>query len=79
MKITAFGKNPDGEGLLLRLWEEAGSARPCAVRLPKAMRAASVQPCDLRGRPVGAAVKVVNGGFELALRPFAPVSVLIPQ
>jgi alpha-mannosidase len=77
VKITAFGKNPDGVGLLLRLWEQAGSARPCAVRLPKTMRAESVEPCDLRGRAMGPPVKVVDGGFDLAMQPFAPVSVLI--
>jgi hypothetical protein len=79
VKITAFGQNPDGTGLLLRLWEEAGSARPCTVRLPKSIRAESVQPCDLRGRPVGQPVKVVKGGFELAMQPFAPMSVLIAR
>jgi hypothetical protein len=79
VKITAFGKNPDGEGLLLRLWEQAGSAQPCTVRLPKTIRAESVQPCDLRGRPVGQPVKVVNGAFDFAMRPFAPVSVLIAR
>jgi hypothetical protein len=33
----------------------------------------------LRGRPAGAAVAVGNGAFELPMKAFAPVSVLIAQ
>ena len=32
--VTAFGKNPDGEGLILRLWEQAGNSGKCIVNLP---------------------------------------------
>jgi len=79
VKVTAFGKNPDGDGLLLRLWEQAGSAQPCTVRLPAAIHATTAQLCDLRGRPKGQPLKVVNGSLELAMHPYAPVSVLIQR
>ncbi len=32
--VTAFGKNPDGRGTLLRLWEQTGNAGTCKVTLP---------------------------------------------
>jgi alpha-mannosidase len=32
--ITAFGKNPDGEGTILRLWEQAGNSGLCTITLP---------------------------------------------
>ena len=52
VEVTAFGPNPDGPGLILRLWEQAGQDGACAVQLPPGLNVARVQPCDLRGRPV---------------------------
>ena len=75
--VTAFGENPDGAGLLLRLWEQAGSDTPCTVRLPAGFRASSAQPCDLRGRPVGKPLKVVDGRFTVIMRRSAPASFLL--
>jgi hypothetical protein len=75
--VTAFGANPDGEGTLLRLWEETGKGGPCRVTLPKGMPVSSAQPCDLRGRPLGAAVPVRDGAFDAALEPFAPESFIL--
>ncbi|MEN6604079.1 MAG: hypothetical protein ABFD86_16850 [Bryobacteraceae bacterium] len=77
--ITAFGQNPDGEGLILRLWEQAGLDGLCTVRLSGAFKAASVQPCDLRGRPAGKPLKVVNHRFTVPLRHNAPVSLLLNE
>ena len=63
VKVTAFGPNPDGEGMILRLWEEAGRSGTLEVDLPAAMEIRSVQPLDLRGRPTGAAIPVNAGHF----------------
>jgi len=79
VRVTAFGPNPDGPGTVLRLWEYAGNGGRCGVRLPPGLTPTSVQPVDLRGRPVGASVPVQAGTFQLELKPFAPVSVVIPQ
>jgi len=75
--VTAFGPNPDGDGLVLRLWEQAGSSRPCQVRLPPGMRLTQIRPCDLRGRPVGPAFKPRSGTWTTRLKPFAPASYLL--
>ncbi len=77
MLVTAFGRNPDGEGLLLRLWEQAGSNEACRVTLPAGLRPGRVRFCDLRGRPTGREVMVRDGRFELQVRPYAPISLLL--
>jgi alpha-mannosidase len=73
----AFGPNPDGPGTILRLWEYAGWSGQCHVHLPASLKARSIQPVDLRGRPVGQALVVKDNSFTLDLRAYAPVSVLI--
>jgi hypothetical protein len=77
--VTAFGPNPDGQGLVLRLWEQGGSDQACRVQLPDGLRPANVQPCDLRGRPTGEPIPVKDGGFDVPMTHFAPVSLLISQ
>lgn len=76
--LTALGPNPDGPGTILRLWEQAGGAGECRVRLPSGLDPASVQPVNLRGVPVGAPLEVHGGAFTVNVHPFAPVSVRIP-
>jgi alpha-mannosidase len=75
--VTAFGANPDGPGTLLRLWEMAGRSGPRHVLLPAGLAAQSVQPLDLRGRPIGEAIPVKDGGFAVPVGAFAPVSLLL--
>lgn len=75
--VTAFGPNPDGEGTVLRLWEQAGQEGPLTVRLPEGLRPKQVQPCDLRGRAQGEPIPVVDGRFTLELGRYAPASVLL--
>jgi alpha-mannosidase len=75
--VTAFGPNPDGDGILLRLWEQSGEDGPCRVRLPKGMDVAAAQPCDLRGRPRGEPIPVRDGSINVKLTHFAPVSLLL--
>ena len=75
--VTAFGANPDGAGLVLRLWEHAGRDAPCTVRLPAGLDARQVQPCDLRGRAAGRPIPVRDGRFQIPIKHCAPASVLI--
>jgi len=77
--LTAFGSNPDGAGLLLRLWEQGGREGACRVRLPAALARAveAAQPVDLRGRPLGDPIPVRSGQFVVQLRPYAPASFVL--
>jgi hypothetical protein len=79
VKVSCFGPNPDGEGLVLRLWEQAGRSGLCEVTLPSGMKVPSVQPVDLRGRPIGASIPVKAGCFKTEIRPFAPVSFIFSE
>jgi hypothetical protein len=72
--VSAFGPNPDGEGYILRLWENTGSGGACAVTLPRCLATASMQPVDLRGRPNGKPIPVMQGVFTAQLRAYAPVT-----
>ncbi|HPA17129.1 MAG TPA: hypothetical protein PLU30_05235 [Verrucomicrobiae bacterium] len=75
--VTAFTANPDGEGTLLRLWEQVGRGGPCHVILPGGYHASSAQPCDLRGRATGEPSAIHDGGFEANLHAFAPSSFIL--
>jgi len=77
IKVTAFGPNPDGDGLILRLWEEAGHSGLCTIRLPGGMNPRFVQPADLRGRPKGNPIPVKGGAFEAPILPFTPASFIL--
>ena len=72
--VTAFGENPDGEGTILRLWEQAGNSGKCTVFLPEGMEASSVQPVNLRGEKQGKPIEVKNGEFSFYLKKYAPAS-----
>jgi len=74
--VTAFGPNPDGQGTLLRLWEQAGRDGACTVHLPAAADVAFVQPVDLRGEPTGRPLPVKDRAFTVSLRAIAPLSVV---
>jgi hypothetical protein len=75
--VTALGWNLDGQGIVLRLWEQAGEGGDCTVTLPTMVN--SVQPCDLRGRPVGAPIPVNKKTFTVNLRANAPASFLLQE
>jgi hypothetical protein len=77
--VTAFGPNPDGPGIILRLWEYAGIEGPCRVRLPKVLDVKEIQPVNLRGEPTGAPLPVDNGRFTVNQAAFAPASLVISK
>jgi hypothetical protein len=78
VEVTAFGPNPDGPGLILRLWEQAGLDGACTVQLPAGLNVAKVQPCDLRGRPVKSEAPAVReGAFNVSLGHNGPATFLL--
>ena len=72
--VTAFEAYPNGNGILLRLWEQAGVDRECRVQLPAGLRVTEAQPCDLRGLAVGAPIRVHKGSLNVSLKDYAPYS-----
>ena len=78
MLLTAFGRNPYGEGTLLRLWEQAGNAATCTIQLPSGMKARTAQFCNLRGEITGLPIAISESGtFNVTPRPMAPTSMIL--
>ncbi len=75
--ITAFGENPDGDGTILRLWEQAGVTGNCIVRLGKDSKVKAAIPVDLRGNITGKKIVVKDGVFSFNLTKFSPASFLL--
>jgi hypothetical protein len=72
--VTSFGVDPGTQKLMLRLWEQAGKDGPCVITLPRGLAVRAVQPCDLRGRPVGDPIAVKSGRLRLHVRHYAPLN-----
>ena len=75
--VTAFGKNRDGEGDLLRLWEQDGVNTECTVSLPKESLYKLAQRCNLRGEKIGNTMKITDHSFEEKLNGYQPVSFIL--
>lgn len=72
--VTAFAPNPDGDGILLRIWEQSGTAGDLTITLPDGDAFTSARPVNLRGEPAGDPMPVKSGAFTVPLKPFAPAS-----
>jgi hypothetical protein len=77
--VTSFGIDPSTQKLMLRLWEQAGRDGPCAITLPQGLAVGTVQPCDLRGRPVGESIAVQGDRLQVEVRRNAPVNLELIQ
>ena len=77
--VTAFGANPDGEGTLLRVWEQTGVSGELTVQLPGGIDAATATPVNLRGEKTGEAVPVQSGALTFDLGAYAPASFLLSR
>jgi alpha-mannosidase len=75
--IAAFGKNPDGEGTILRLWETSGADGKCVITLPENSSFKSAQPCDLRGTPSGSPINISGKSITVEIGHYAPLSLIL--
>jgi alpha-mannosidase len=75
--ITAFGPNPDGEGTLLRLWEQSGEHGKCKIELPANSSFTTAIPCDLRGQAVQEVIKIQDHQFSADVRAYQPLSFIL--
>ena len=72
--LSAFGPNPDGEGIVLRVWEQAGTGGELKVELPEEFTYESVQAVDLRGRPLNNTFQAEGNSLTFDLNAYAPAS-----
>ena len=75
--VTAFGANPDGEGTLLRVWEQAGTSGKVTVDLPEAMKFKTAVPVNLRGEKIARPMSIESGKLQFDLGAYAPASFIL--
>ena len=75
--LTAFGDNPDGEGTILRVWEQAGNSGELTVTLPGGARYTTAAPVNLRGESDGPPLPIAGGKFTFNLGAYAPASFVL--
>ena len=77
VQVTAYGRNPDGAGTLLRVWEQGGAAGPLTVTLPDGVQFATAMPVNLRGEKTGEPVPLHDGKLAFDLPAYAPASLIL--
>jgi hypothetical protein len=77
VRVSAFCPNPDGLGIVLRVWEQSGQGGPLTVTLPTGIKAAKAQPVNLRGEPAGEPIPIINGQFTVPLGAWVPASFVL--
>ncbi|HEX7411785.1 MAG TPA: hypothetical protein VF298_06555 [Bacteroidales bacterium] len=75
--VTAFGPNPDGDGTILRVWEQSGTSGKLEVTLPAEAKFTSAVPVNLRGEIIGDPENISGGKFAFSLHAYAPSSFLL--
>ncbi len=75
--VTAFGRNPNGNGLILRLWEQSGKSGKCKVSLPEGLEGKIVIPVNLRGETTGTPFEIKNNSITVDVKAYKPYSFMI--
>ncbi len=77
--LTAFGHNPDGEGTILRVWEQGGRSGKLEITLPTGSRFVSAVPVNLRGEKCDVPVHITDGKLSFFLNAYAPASFVLKE
>jgi len=77
VRVTAFCPNPDGPGIVLRVWEQAGKSGDLTVTLPGDFNYAT--PINLRGEKLGNAIGIRPGMLTFALGAYKPASFVLEK
>jgi alpha-mannosidase len=75
--VTAFGRNPYGNGLILRLWEQAGKNGKCIISLPEGLEGKTVIPVNLRGEVMGSPFEIRDNSISVDISAYKPYSFMI--
>ncbi len=77
--VTAFGPNPDGEGTIIRFWEQGGVSGNLEVILPAGSKFTHALPVSLRGEKQREAVPLTDGKLKFDLHAYAPASFILEK
>ena len=76
--VTAFKPLSDQEGMLLRLWEQAGKEGRCTITLPEGSKFTRAYYCNLRNELFEEeGIPISNHTFEVDIRANQPVSFIL--
>ncbi|MFA6127299.1 MAG: hypothetical protein WC699_08350 [Bacteroidales bacterium] len=75
--LIAFGPNPDGPGIILRVWEQSGITGEAEVTLPEGSRFTTATPVTLRGEKLARPLKIENGKISFILHAYGPESFIL--
>lgn len=75
--VTTFGENPDGNGVILRLWEQGGISGKVSIKLPKGSTYLKATPVNLRGEVTGKPISISNGVISYLIPAYAPASFVL--
>lgn len=75
--VTAFGQNPDGEGTILRVWEQAGNGGNLTVSFPAWSKYTTATQVNLRGEPKGIPLNIRKSKLLIDLKAYAPASYIL--
>ncbi len=79
VSVTAFGPNPDGAGIVLRLWEQGGISGKFEVELPAGAKFKHALPVNLRGEKSGEPIQIKSGKLSFELHAYSPVSFVLRE
>jgi hypothetical protein len=77
VSLTAFGPNPDGQGTVIRFWEQGGTSGKLEVTLPSGSKFTNASPVNLRGEKHGEPIRIINGKLVFDLHAYAPASFIL--
>jgi hypothetical protein len=75
--VTAYGQNPDGEGIILRVWEQAGVSGDLTITFQAGAKYTAATPVNLRGEISGEPLKILDGTLTINLKAYAPASFIL--
>jgi hypothetical protein len=77
VQLSSFYKNPQGEGYILRLWEQSGELGTCTVEMAFDKPFKRAIPVNLRGQFPGKEIPIKEGKFNIQINPYQPVTLLL--
>ena len=76
--ITSYGKNRDGDGIILRFWEQVGKSELCIVTLPLGNDFKTAFSCNLRGEITDKnGIDISNNQFQFTINANQPASFIL--
>ena len=76
--VTAFREYTSGDGMELRLWEQAGKSGLCHMGLPDGRNFSQAYRCNLRGEIMdNEGIEISNNSFLYMIQANQPVSFIL--